>query len=198
MPLRRTIRRTALAVVIGTGALLPLAMPTVAGAAGLTWTVHGVSPVPRYGVDSQVSGISCPSSKLCVAVTYSGDILTSTTPDAGASGWKVSNVDGDVGFDGVSCPSATLCVAVDQQGDVLTSSDAGSASATWTPTDVGWIGASITCVLKTTFCVAGDYQGDVHTTSDPGGGPSAWSGVDIDNRARHLAVLPVGEPVRRG
>jgi hypothetical protein len=97
----------------------------------LSWSVTGVTPVPAFGVGSQITATSCPSTAFCVAVTDNGDVLTTTDPSRGSPSWSVDDVDGDVGLDGISCPSTGLCLAVDAEGNVLTTEDpanAGTAS----------------------------------------------------------------------
>jgi hypothetical protein len=65
-----------------------------------------------------LTGISCASKSLCVAVDNAGNVLTSTHPAAGPSAWQKTHVD-DWALTAVSCPSTKLCVAVDQDGRVV-------------------------------------------------------------------------------
>jgi hypothetical protein len=79
------------------------------------------------------SGVSCPSSRLCVAVDGSGNAVTSRNPAGGAAAWKVTHIYGPAGcaptstdgapcsLNAISCPSIDLCVAVNADGGVVTS-----------------------------------------------------------------------------
>ncbi len=147
------------------GAILLAVAATPAAAKPLTWSLTSVQPVPEYGVPSEISGESCPVANLCVAVTESGDILTSTDPSGGASAWNESDVDGDIGLDAVSCPSTSLCVADDASGNILTSTDPGTSGVgSWAIAPVGWTGMSISCESMT-LCLAGDESGNIYESS---------------------------------
>jgi hypothetical protein len=177
----RVFRAVALATTIAVAALLTLAAAPAA-AKPLTWSLTPVQPVPQDGVPSEISGESCPGTNLCVAVTVTGDILTSTDPSGGVSDWSESDVDGVVGIDAVSCPTTGLCVADDASGDILTSTDPGTSGVgNWTITPVGWTGVSISC-QSTALCLAGDENGNIYESVDPTGGMSAWAGVHVDSR----------------
>ena len=107
---------------------------------------------------SLISGVSCASVSLCVAVDQSGDVFTSTDPAGGAGTWSFGTIDPD-GSDltGVSCPSASLCVAVDLNGAIFASTDPAGGPATWYRTKRrgghkrGWFGVSCPSVR---LCVA--------------------------------------------
>jgi hypothetical protein len=179
----RTLKVPTLVFVAFATVLLASGSASAATAAKtVSWAVTAVQPLPEYGVPSEISGESCPDSDLCVAVTFTGDVLTSTDPTGGPSAWAVSDVDGAVGIDAVSCPGTDLCVAVDGEGDVLTSTDPGASGVgTWIITSVGWSGVSISC-QSVSLCVAGDEQGDIYLSTDPTGGASAWTGVHVESR----------------
>lgn len=68
-----------------------------------------------------VTDESCPSEGLCVAAAFFGELLTSTTPAAGAGTWSATHVTFyENGLNSVSCPSTSFCAAVDGVGDVIT------------------------------------------------------------------------------
>ena len=91
-----------------------------------TWSFGGT----LFG--SVISGVSCASVSLCVAVDESGAIYTSTDPAAGIGTWSFSTIDPNgSGFLGVSCPSASLCVAVDLDGAIFSSTDPAAGGTTW-------------------------------------------------------------------
>jgi WD40-like Beta Propeller Repeat len=146
-----------------------------------TWTA---SPLPRDKY--ALLGLSCPSSRLCVAVDGQGDVLTSTDPTGGAAAWTITDVDpaeasAAFGIGGspqaVSCPSVSLCVAIDGSGRVLTSTD--PVAHTWKTTTLlpnatlGSVLQGITCT-PTADCIAGNAH-TLFDSSDPAGGTSAWA-----------------------
>jgi hypothetical protein len=130
---------------------------------------------------NDLSGVSCPSSGLCVAVDLDGDVVTSTNPTGGATAWKVTHVDGTNELSGVSCPSSGLCVAVDQGGNVVTSTNPTAATPTWTVTKVestDWQ-YGVSCP-SSGLCVAVDSDGNVVTSTNPTGGATAWTVANVD------------------
>ena len=62
-----------------------------------------------------LTGVSCASSSLCIAVDSGGNVLTSDNP---AGRWNAVHAD-SWPLVAVACPSRRLCVAVDQGGRVL-------------------------------------------------------------------------------
>lgn len=111
--------------------------PAVLAAPGplLTWAapVRVDYQAPFFG--EAVTGVSCPSTSLCVAVDNNGDVVTSTNPTGGAADWTVTYLE-PAALTGLSCPTSGLCVAVDQAGNVITSSDPTGGPAAWTVTPV--------------------------------------------------------------
>jgi hypothetical protein len=135
-------------------------MSPVALAAGspLTWAAPvRVDDQPPFGSPYGLNGVSCPSSGLCVAVDWAGDVVTSTNPTAATPTWTVTSVDGSNELRGVSCPSSGLCVAVDNAGDVVTSTNPTAATPTWTVTSVGYALAGVSCP-SSGLCVAVDLR----------------------------------------
>jgi hypothetical protein len=129
-----------------------------------------------------ITGLSCVSTSLCVAVDDAGRDFSTTTPATG-DGWTapVQIHAGTLHLSGVSCPSTTLCVATDRQGN---------AYVTTTPATTAWpevtaIDATspttplnaISCP-STTLCVAVDNTGDVLATTTPGTAPWPLEHVD--------------------
>ncbi|HEV3284201.1 MAG TPA: hypothetical protein VG010_08345 [Solirubrobacteraceae bacterium] len=175
------------------GSLLVAVGPALA-ASPLNWA----SPVraddqPPFTSPATITGVSCPSMGLCVAVDSVGDVLISTDPMGGAGAWNKTHVGED--FTGVSCPSASLCVAVDSEGDVITSTDPIGGSGAWTKTQVvpvfevediageeieasGNRLEAVSCPSKS-LCVATDAHGDVLSSADPTGGASAWTRTKV-------------------
>lgn len=74
-----------------------------------------------------IMGVACPSVSLCAAVDFSGNLLESATPLAGAP-WSSESVEG-AGFHSlwsIACPTASLCVSADGVDDHV---------VTWNPFD---------------------------------------------------------------
>jgi hypothetical protein len=126
--------------------------------------------------------VSCPSTTLCVATDWDGNVITSTDPTGGAKAWSIANVDSAPHLHalvGVSCPSPSLCIAPasDSSGGNLavSTSPAGGAGA-WTldhiDGDLELVGAGC---ASNSLCVAFDTAGDVLSSTDPTGGPAAWT-----------------------
>jgi len=139
-----------------------------------------------------LSGVSCPSTSLCVAVDRVGNVITSSNPTGGASTWTTTNVDGtdrNVSWlEGVSCPTDNLCVAVDGGSNVLTSTDPTGGAAAWkvTHVDEGGINLGLPVTMtavscsRTDLCVAVDSRGNIVTSINPAGGAAQWSITKLD------------------
>jgi hypothetical protein len=135
------------------------------------------------------SAISCPSSKLCVAVDQSGYVVTSKNPAGGAKKWSATiRIDPNGTLTGVSCPTNNFCAAVDAAGNVLTSTRPTGGARAWKKpvridptTDLGgeFVGlAGISCATPT-LCVAVDQASpaNVLVSSKPAGGATQWTMV---------------------
>jgi hypothetical protein len=135
--------------------------------------------------NSQLQGISCPSSRLCVAVTNQGVIYSSTEPTGPASAWKVDELSPtgtSIHLYGVSCPTESLCVAVSgrraEAGKVFTSTDPTGDVSAWHEADLGepFDLRAVSC-SSATFCVAAGANGELVASRDRAGGPGAWTAV---------------------
>ena len=135
-----------------------------------------------------VTGLSCPSTSLCVAVDLVGDVITSRHPFGGPSTWTVTAVEpgpgvsDDRGLSDVSCPSVKLCVASDDRGNVLTSTNPTAGARAWRTGQVlpdrevqgfpnGLVGLSCP---STSACVGVNRNGDIASTRNPARGASSW------------------------
>jgi hypothetical protein len=134
-----------------------------------------------------LSGVSCPSVSLCVAVDNAGNVLSTTHPTSGASAWPVAHVDGMHRLAGIACPSGSLCVAVDDVGNVLTSTDPAGGARAWTVTYVDDASnlsenkfSGVACPTVS-LCVAVDVEGNAVTSTDPVGGARAWTVTHVDD-----------------
>jgi hypothetical protein len=128
---------------------------------------------------THLSGVSCPSLSLCVAVSggvgaSSGRVLTSTDPTSGS--WQVTQLDGSLDFRGVSCGTPSLCVAVARRGRIFVSTNPTGGAGAWNeigtpggPGDLGGIGC-----IGTSLCAAGNAGGNILTSTNPAAGGGTW------------------------
>jgi hypothetical protein len=87
-----------------------------------------------------LNSVSCPTTKLCVAVgegatqSPSGQldsvVLASTHPTVGTA-WTLAAVDRVNTLDRVSCATATQCVAVDASGNAISSTNPTGGAGAW-------------------------------------------------------------------
>jgi Bacterial Ig-like domain (group 3) len=164
----------------------------------VAWTVthvdDGSTACVTFSVCTSLTGVSCPSSGLCVAVDVSGNVVTSSNPTGGAAAWTVTHVDGlpygTNALSGVSCTSSGLCVAVDGSGygNVVTSSNPTGGAAAWTVTQVDQPGYLTGVSCTSGLCVAVDISGNVVTSSSPTGGAAAWTVTNVDGSNRIFGV----------
>jgi hypothetical protein len=132
-----------------------------------------------------LAAISCPSTRLCVAVDAadSANVVTSTNPTGGAHAWRVSSLGGIL--TSVSCPRASLCVLAGTQHFDSTSPAGGAGAWHATgPQDGGGVMSALDCP-SLTLCVATGY-GDTSTglitaTDNPRGPASAWKTTSVQN-----------------
>jgi hypothetical protein len=152
-------------------ALLACLVASPAGAAPeLNWRTAEID-------GTALTGVSCASASLCVAVDGLGDALVSTNPAAdSASTWHAAGT-GAGALTGVSCPSSSLCVAVNGEGRVAISTNPVGGGPTWHATKIS--GAALTGVscASNSLCVAVDASGNAFVSSNPGegaGGGASW------------------------
>ena len=164
-------RLSLLTVIIALG-LLAFAGPAAAGP--FTWTSLNVDGT------NGIAGISCPEGSFCVAVDFSGNVVSSANPAGGVGAWNVANITGTP-LNAVSCPTTTFCVAVDNTGNAWWSTDPNGGAGTWSSASIngGAVLNAIDCPT-TTLCVAGGNNGNVVWSTSPTGGPTAWTIAHID------------------
>jgi hypothetical protein len=177
------------------GSLLIGASSARAASPLLSWA----SPVraddqPPFASPTAITGVSCPSAHLCVAVDDAGDVLSTTDPTGGAGAWVIAASVAE-GFDGVSCPSTELCVAVGG-GDVATSTDPTGGAGAWTVASLIPAASQIpnkpnrleaVSCPSASLCVATDGAGNVWTSTDPTGGVAAWTKANVDGPEKILS-----------
>ncbi|MGN6201114.1 MAG: hypothetical protein ACTHNY_01740 [Solirubrobacterales bacterium] len=144
--------------------------------------VDTVGSEPGRGLQSTLYSVSCPSERLCVAVTFDGYVVTSTNPTGGTGAWQPADVDGsgrDTHLMAVSCPTEHLCVAVSGErntaGKILTSTDPTGGPGAWSELqlDETLDLRGVSCGTPT-LCVAVAESGRMLVSSNPSGGASAW------------------------
>ncbi len=144
----------------GSGEILPLTEHWN----GASWSRQG-APVPARTTFGQLSAVSCPSAKFCVAVGTdgSGELIERLT----ASGWSKTTPRSapSAMLFGVSCPSASSCLAVGSGvtmwgGSVAEhwNGRAWSGSTTLVPHGASYAGLqSVSCVSAARCLAVGDY-----------------------------------------
>lgn len=107
-----------------------------------------------------LAGISCPTTKLCVAVDNSpnGGVLVSTNPTGGASTWRRARLGTGAQLTSVSCPSSKLCVV--SGAKTYYSTNPRGYKSYWTqsqsaPSDGTF--AAVGCAHATKTCLAVGY-----------------------------------------
>jgi hypothetical protein len=161
---------------------------------GTSWSVV---PSPTAPARSHLSGVSCTSSRACMAVGVGADGVTLTESWDGSS-WSVvpspNTASGHSSLSGVSCTSSRACMAVGggAEGVTLTESWDGSAwSVVPSPSLAsGYSLLSGVSCTSSRACVAvgGEVQGVALTESWNG---SSWSGVPSPNAARYSSLSGV-------
>jgi hypothetical protein len=175
------MRNASLVAIVVAGSLAAACGSARAAASPVSWgSPVAIDDQPPFAYPTEVSGVSCPSTGLCVAVDGVGDVLTSTDPAGGTAAWTSVRVAEH--FTAVACPSTELCVAIG--GDAIaTSTDPTGGAGTWSIVRVGRELAALSCA-SVRLCVATEKdRGDVWTSTDPAGGAGAWSETTVEQRA---------------
>jgi hypothetical protein len=180
-----------------------LAAPAVADAAS-TWNLTKLPPQPLpYGETEEVglSGISCPTESLCVAVGAFDTVAVSKAPTSGAASWQVVNPSDGKELKGalraVSCAGPTLCVVVGFEGAIAWSGDPTGGSGAWSLTTINEAHAGATHLNgvscpSTSLCVAvggqgsGGTAGKVVTSTEPLSGN--WQTTQLDSSLAFTGV----------
>jgi hypothetical protein len=128
-----------------------------------------------------LTGVSCPSASLCVAVDEAGDALRAVKPGSGA--WSREKIDAS-SLSAVSCSSTGQCVAVDSAGNALASGHNGEGG--WPARTIA-LGELLAVSCSTVaagqpaeLCVASDATGETFSSVDPGAGNATWSVTPVD------------------
>jgi hypothetical protein len=176
------VRLDRLTATVPTALLCAFAVACLAAAPAGAAPSLGWSTVKVDGVG--LTGVSCASQTLCLAVDREGHALVATNPGSGPSAtWSPREIDGTTALTGVSCASNALCVAVDGGGHVLISTNpTAGAGAAWSRAEIGGAPAltGVACT-SSTLCVAVDKAGGAFLSTNPTAGAGAgWNRVEID------------------
>lgn len=158
---------------------------------GVVTTIHPIygpwSNVAKIDGKTPLTGVSCPTLTLCVAVDANGNVITSTKPTGGRSAWarpvKIDTATaaggGPAGLTGISCPTPTLCVAVDgaPTGSVFVSTNPAGGAAAWHAAQVATGPLTSVSCASSTLCVAAGIEHYVSIA--PTGGVSAWKATGL-------------------
>ena len=138
-------------------------------------TIHVSSGNPNDDACAAVSVRAAPARRLCVAVSFTGHVITSSNPTGGSGAWASADADGSNQISAIACPTATLCVAGDAAINVVTSTNPTGGAAAWTVAHVdGTNDLNDVSCATTTLCVAVDNAGNIVTSTNPTGGAGAW------------------------
>ncbi len=159
--------------VVVLGALAALAGTAMAS----TWTMRQLAPLRGYEnepVQIALSGISCPTTSLCVTVGgREGTIAVSQNPTGDTSSWHEVKLEYPVG------PGKT-CTA----GEPDCEPPSGALEA-------------VSCASQS-FCALTTYDGWIFVSTDPAGGSGAWSAANVNSKGQkggtHLISVSCPSP----
>lgn len=148
--MRAPLKRILIAACAAIACVAALAAPAGAAAAS-NWTLRQLPEVSGGLAGPSLSGVSCPTDSLCVAVGSQDTLAFSQAPTGSVEKWHVVNPpypDGQGGtcFEGqpgcpsrkgaltaVSCASQDFCVAVSYEGFIYVSRNPTGGGAAWSP-----------------------------------------------------------------
>lgn len=162
---------------------------------GLVWTSTdpggGLGAWSHATLSAPVVSLSCPSGRLCAAVS-NDEIFTTTDPDGGAAAW--ASVTPPLAFTvgktqysllGISCPSTRLCVAWDNIQVAVSTNPTSPTSWKVTRVESGIPDkhdlpyenrnrlVDLSCA-SAHLCVGVDFAGRAITSTNPTGGARTW------------------------
>jgi hypothetical protein len=170
-------------------ALIPTLAAPAGAAAASNWTMRQLPPRQLQGGSDEagLSGVSCPTESLCIAVGALDTVAVSQSPTGGAATWHVVNPTHPVepgqncsegapgptvpcsnylkgALTAASCASQNLCVAVGFEGSVDVSDDPTGGASAWSMTNVNEAHGGATHLTgvscpSTSLCVAVSGQG---------------------------------------
>lgn len=87
-----------------------------------------VATVAGIATTSGLGGVACPSTSLCFAFGYAGQLFASVDPAGAASSWQVLYAE-HAQPTGLACPALTPCIAVDNSGELLVGPSPSTATS---------------------------------------------------------------------
>ncbi len=167
---------TTVAALLCAGLLACLATAPAGAAPSLSWSAANIDR-------TALTGVSCASDSLCVAVDGAGDALVSASPAAGSSStWHAAGIPSAGALTGVSCPSSSLCVAVDGDGHAAISTNPVGGVSTWHTAKISSAGLTGVSCASNSLCVAVDASGSAFVSANPGEGAGAgatWTEIPL-------------------
>lgn len=197
-------------------ALLAIALLATLAASSSRAAAAGWSPAPLpptlqdeegHPVGSQLTGVSCPTDSLCLAVGSENKLAFSQAPSTGSASWHIVHPaypggSGKVCTEGapgcpeaggrlqaISCPTQSLCVLASGEGYVDVSTEPTGGAGAWSPTVINEKGTGATHLTavscpSVSLCVAvsgigGSTSGRILTSTDPTSGQ--WAVAKLDS-----------------
>jgi hypothetical protein len=179
---------------------LSCAAPTLCASASNTTVLTSTDPAAAWHATQvtapgdALTGVSCPSTTLCVLTTSKREVLVSQDPGDPAPTWSppaaLPGAAEDFFLPSLDCPSSDFCAAVadsDAGNQVLTTTDPAGGAGTWTAHPVPGV-QSVTCP-STALCVA--FGGnEVATSTDPTDPSPTWTATTLPIGGIFLGTCP--------
>lgn len=181
--------------------LTALALAFSCGSAAADWSALEIDPIDGY--TGGLTGISCPTVSLCVAVDALGNAVSTTDPTSEATvpatgyaaAWNVVKIDsatvpyGIAKPTAISCSPDRLCAAVDSGGNVLVSTNPTGAASAWRASKISDNSLTAVSCPSSRLCVAVDDKGNALASADPGDSASVWRKTPLGSSAYTLLSI---------
>ena len=144
-----SLKRTLIVYCAAIALIAALAAPPGATATS-SWTLRQLPPASGDAFGPPLSGISCPTDSLCVAVGGLNTVAFSQAPTGPAAKWQVIHPTYDEprgSLNGVSCAGESPCVAVGYEGSIYVSTDPAGGADAWSVSDVNEGGRGATHLI---------------------------------------------------
>ena len=161
------MRRVVLALCGAIAFAATLAAPGQAAAS--SWTERQLPPASGDEWGPPLSGVSCPTESLCVAVGGLNTVAFSQSPTGGVAKWHTAAPTYEVPKQGCLEDGESLEFCSSPRGSLNSVSCAGEG-----------------------LCVAVGYEGSIYVSTDPTGGARAWSVGDINEGGGRGATHLIG------
>jgi hypothetical protein len=148
---------------------LAISAASAGAAAASSWTLRQLPAASGGTWGPPLSGVSCPTESLCVAVGGQNTVAFSQTPTGGVARWH------------------EVAPAYEEPNQACL--DRGEP-VEFCSTPRGSLN-SVSCASES-LCVAVGYEGSVYVSTDPTGGAGAWSVGDVNEAGGHGATHLIG------